>query len=176
MARHRPISPDPTTCRRPPYRGSARALSPWFPARSRWPLRKKALMSPPLPFSSPELRSCHLSGSRPSPSRSVTPAGAFLHFVVGATGTLRLPASDPDRQRPLCVINTGVPRSSAADAAFCTRGSVAAALPRRKPSLRARGLVPSAIGATTTAASPSKLETDWLALCRRFDLDYGAPF
>jgi hypothetical protein len=77
--------------------------------------------------------------------------------TLGEDPTLRAAEIDRSGQRRVIVIDTGVYRSDP-DPAFCTRESVAAALAEAK----AMGF-------------DERTEEHWLALCRRFDIDYGVP-
>jgi hypothetical protein len=62
------------------------------------------------------------------------------------------------------------------DPALCTRESVAAALPEIRATIaEQRELAERDRSGNGFGAFADSLEAEWLALCKRFDLDYGRP-
>jgi hypothetical protein len=107
---------------------------------------------------------------RLAPSR-----GPIMIFrTLGEDPTLRAAQIDRSGQRPVIVINTGIDRSDP-DPAFCTRESVAAALPKAKAMIAGQRELATRDTHNDFGGFAERMEEHWLALCRRFDIDYGVP-
>ena len=84
--------------------------------------------------------------------------------------------------RPLITDSAGHELGSASgnldspDPAYCTRESVAAALPEIKTTIAEQRELAERDGSDNSfGAFADRLEAEWLTLCERFDLDYGRP-
>ena len=97
--------------------------------------------------------------------------------TLGEDPVMRAAAIDPTGPRRVIVIDTGVNRQDP-DLAFCTRESVAEALPNAKEIIAGQRRWEQQRRAAKTDTQndfggfAERMEEHWLALCRRFDLDY----
>ena len=103
--------------------------------------------------------------------------------TLGEDPMLRAAAIDPSGKRQVYVINTGIDRDDP-DPDYCTRESVAQALPEAKATIAGQRRWEQQRRAAQTAQIDRHNDSDsfvdrmaghWLGLCQHFGLDYGEP-
>ena len=96
--------------------------------------------------------------------------------TLGEDVSLRAAALDPTGKRPVHTVRWRSGNPCSPDPAYCTRESVAAALPEIKATIaEERELAERGGSGNGFGAFADRLEAEWLELCKRFDLDYGRP-
>jgi hypothetical protein len=94
--------------------------------------------------------------------------------TLGEEVSLRAAALDPTGKRPVHEVSWRGGNSCSPNPAYCTRESVAAALPEIKATIaEQRDLAERDRSGNGFGAFADCLEAEWLTLCKRFDLDYG---
>src|SRR5262245_48910241 len=96
--------------------------------------------------------------------------------TVGEDVSPRAAALDPTGKRPVHTVRWRSGNPCSPDPAYCTRESVAAALPEIKATIAEQRELAERDGSDNSFATFADcLEAEWLTLCERFDLDYGRP-